>query len=57
MNIFLYLYVIICHILSIYNIKVTKKGVNSFKLNGKEIEEKKIKLSPNGGVYQLDVTI
>ena len=38
-------------------IKVTKKGVNSFKLNGKEIEEKKIKLSPNGGVYQLDVTI
>lgn len=42
---------------SIYNIKVTKKGVNSFKLNGKEIEEKKIKLSPNGGVYQLDVTI
>ena len=40
-----------------YLVEVTKKGVNRFKLNGKETEEKKIKLPPNGGVYQLDVTI
>ena len=45
---------------SIYNIKVTNPngkntGVNSFKLNGQEIEEKKIKLQNDGGIYNIEV--
>ena len=45
---------------SIYNIKLKNpngknKGVKTFKVNGNEIEEKKIKLEDDGKVYEIEV--
>ena len=46
--------------MSVYNIKVlnpNKKctGVGKMLLNGKTIEDKKIQLNSNGGVYNIEV--
>ncbi len=47
---------------SIYNIKLKNpngknKGVKTFKVNGNEIEEKKIKLEDDGKVYEIEVEL
>lgn len=45
---------------SIYNIHISNPNgknntVQSFKLNGKEIEDKKIELNSNAGIYNIDI--
>jgi len=48
------------HGTSIYNIKVSnpnkkERGVEKFILNGKEIEEKEIKLEDDGQIYNIEI--
>jgi len=45
---------------SIYNIKISNpngkvSGVEKFILNGREIEEKEIKLLDDGNIYNIDI--